>query len=65
MLESKIISKNLLCSRGNYIQYPVITYNGKEFEQEYTIYSFYYIIYFIHICCLVAELCLTLRPRGV
>ena len=28
-------NKDLLYSTGNYIQYPVITYNGKEFEKEY------------------------------
>ena len=27
--------KKLLCSTGNYIQYLVITYNGKESEKEY------------------------------
>ena len=25
----------LLCNPGNYIQYPVINYNGKEYEKEY------------------------------
>ena len=25
----------LLYSTGNYIQYPVINYNGKEYEKEY------------------------------
>ena len=29
------INKFLLYSTGNYIQYPVITYNGKEYEKEY------------------------------
>ena len=28
-------SKDLLYSTGNYIQYLVITYNGKEYEKEY------------------------------
>ena len=27
--------KILLCSTGNYIQYPVPNYNGKEYEKEY------------------------------
>ena len=27
------INKDLLYSTGNYIQYPVITYNGKESEE--------------------------------
>ena len=26
----------LLCSTGNYIQYPVVNHNGKEYEKEYT-----------------------------
>ena len=28
-------NKVLLCSTGNYIQYPVINPNGKESEKEY------------------------------
>ena len=28
-------SKVLLYSTGNYIQYPVINHNGKEYEKEY------------------------------
>ena len=31
----KINSEDLLYSTGNYIQYLVITYNGKETEKEY------------------------------
>ena len=31
----KINNKDLLYSTGNYIQYLVITYNGKESEKEY------------------------------
>ena len=30
-----INNKFLLYSRGNYIQYPVIDDNGKEYEKEY------------------------------
>ena len=30
-----INNKVLLCSTGNYIQYPVINHNGKEYEKEY------------------------------
>ena len=30
-----IDNKVLLCSTGNYIQYPVINHNGKEYEKEY------------------------------
>ena len=29
-----INNKVLLCSTGNYIQYPVINYNGEEYEKE-------------------------------
>ena len=29
-----INNKVLLCSVGNYIQYPVINHNGKEYEKE-------------------------------
>ena len=29
------INKVLLCSTGNYIQYPVINHNGKEYEKEF------------------------------
>ena len=32
----QINNKVLLYSTGNYIQYLVITYNGKEYEKEYT-----------------------------
>ena len=28
-------NKVLLYSTGNYIQYPVINHNGKEYEKEY------------------------------
>ena len=30
-----IKNKVLLFSTGNYIQYPVIKHNGKEYEKEY------------------------------
>ena len=30
----KINNKDLLYSTGNYIQYPVIDYNGKELEKN-------------------------------
>ena len=29
-----INNKVILCSTGNYIQYPVINHNGKEYEKE-------------------------------
>ena len=36
-----INNKALLYSTGNYIQYPVINHNGKEYEKEY-IYIYMY-----------------------
>ena len=40
-----IINKVLLCSTGNYIQYPVINCNGKEYEK---------------VCiCIIGSLCCT------
>ena len=41
MKPNKNMKKQLLYSTGNYTQYLVITYNGKESEKEYI----YYIIY--------------------
>ena len=38
-------NKVLLYSKGNYIQYPVINHNGKEYEKEYI-----YIYIYIYIC---------------
>ena len=29
-----INNKVLLCSTGNYVQYPMINHNGKEYEKE-------------------------------
>ena len=37
---------------GNYIQYPIITYNGKESEKEYTHTRMYICVY---ICIYIAE----------
>jgi len=34
-----INNKVLLCSTGNYIQYPVINHNGKEYEKNTYIYA--------------------------
>ena len=31
----KINNKVLLYSTGNYIQYPLVNHNGKEYEKEY------------------------------
>ena len=36
-----VTNKDLLFSTGNYIQYPVITYNEKESEKEYIYTSTY------------------------
>ena len=44
---NKINYKVLLYSTGNYIQYPVINRNGKEYENEY-IYTYIYYIYMNH-----------------
>ena len=35
LLYTEWINKVLLFSTGNYIQYPVINHNGKEYEKEY------------------------------
>ena len=42
-----INSKVLLYSTGNYIQYPMIKHNGKEYEKEYI-----YICVTESLCCL-------------
>ena len=34
LLHLEWINKVLLYSMGNYIQYPVINHNGKEYEKE-------------------------------
>ena len=36
----QITNKNLPYSIGNYAQYPVVTYNGKEYEKVYFIYIY-------------------------
>ena len=38
------INKILQYSTGNYIQYPVINHNGKEYEKEY-IYIYIHVLY--------------------
>ena len=45
----KISNKNLLYSTGNYIQYLVINYNGKESEKEY-IYICVCVCVYMYIC---------------
>ena len=42
LYRKQINNKVLLYSTGNYIQYPVINYNGKEYEKE-CIYIYIYI----------------------
>ena len=42
------MNKDLLYSTGNYTQYFVMTYNGKEYEKEYT-YSHTYVYTHTHI----------------
>ena len=47
----QITSKDLWYNIGNYIQYFVITYKGKEFEKEYTdthIYLKHFAVYLKH-----------------
>ena len=41
-------NKVLLYSAGNYIQYPVVNQNGKEYRKEY-----------IYIYCVIESLCCT------
>ena len=42
----------LLYSTGNYIQYPVINHNGKEYEKEYIyIHTHTYICRGESLCC--------------
>ena len=52
------INKVLLYSTGNYIQYPVINLNGKEYEKEY-IYIYIY-IYKTESLCYTPETNITL-----
>ena len=46
-----ISNKVLLYSTGNYIQYPVINHNGKEYEKECMyVYTYIYIYIYIYVC---------------
>ena len=55
----KINNKDLLYSTGNYIQYLVITYNGKESEKEY-MYVYIYVYYtYIYTHNITKSLCCT------
>ena len=49
-MQTIIYRKVLVYSTGNYIQYPVINHNGKEYEKE--------CIYYIYIC-ITESLCCT------
>ena len=46
-----INNKVILYRTGNYIQYPVINHNGKEYEQEY-IYMYMYVCITESLCCI-------------
>ena len=53
-----------LYSTGNYIQYPMIYHNGKEYEKEYVwdryIYIYKIYIYYIYMyVCIIESLCCT------
>ena len=52
-----INNKVLLYSTGNYIQYTVITHNGKEYEKEYILIYVYIYIYKTESLCCAAEIC--------
>ena len=45
-----INNKVLLFSTGNYIQYPVMNHNGKEYEKE-CVYIYVYICITESLCC--------------
>ena len=52
-----INNKVLLCSTGNYAQYPVRNQNGKEYEKRiYTYILHIYIIYIAEPLCCTAEI---------
>ena len=63
LLHIEWINNNaLLYSTGNYVHYPVINYNGKEYEKEYIyvcIYICVYIYLYTHthitesLCCMI------------
>ena len=59
MLYIKYINnKDLLYNTGNYIQHPVINYNGKEYEKIYMCVCVYIIYIYIYVyvteslCCM-------------
>ena len=55
----EINNKDLLCSTGNYTQYFVITYEGKESKEE--LYIYIYICMYVYICiyiCMYIYVCI-------
>ena len=48
LYREKITNKDLLYSTGNYIQYPVITYNGKESAKDILLQKVYFSVYLKH-----------------
>ena len=64
----KINNKDLLCSTGNYIQYLVVTYKGKQSLSYVYIYVYVYIYIFIYvyICmcmCMYICICMCSNPE--
>ena len=51
-----INNKVLLYSTGNYIQYPIINHNGKEYEKAYICMCMYVYIYITESLCYIAEI---------
>ena len=57
---------DLLYSTGNFTQYSVITYLGKEFEKQWRyIYIYTYIYICIYIYCFAVHLKLTLHKSTI
>ena len=60
LLHREWINKFLLHSKGNYIQFPMINHNGKEYEKEH-------IYRYKSLCCTVeinTTLCYTSETEG-
>ena len=61
----QISNKDLLYSTGNYTQYLVITYNGKEYEKEYIyMYLFFQVLFPYRLLQNIeySSLCYTIGP---
>ena len=52
-------NKILLYNTENYIQYPVISHNGNEYEEEYIYVCVYIYIYIYIYICISESLCCT------